>query len=172
MPANPKPSTRRSRRGKGASGQPGRERASLFERAVSPALFRKLVRRARAAAGSSYSPYSRFPVGAAVLTADGRVFSGSNVENASYGLSICAERNALFQAVAGGSRRVRVVVVWVPSGRPVSPCGACRQVLHEFGPTAVIVSVSPSGYRATWRMEELLPKPFGPARLTGPARRR
>ncbi len=130
------------------------------------------MRRARTAAGSSYSPYSRFPVGAAVLTADGRVFGGTNVENASYGLSICAERSALFQAVAAGSRRVRAVVVWVPSGKPVPPCGACRQVLYEFGPTAIISSVSPSGSRETWRMEELLPQPFGPSRLTEPARRR
>ena len=93
---------------------------------------------ARKASESSYSPYSHFAVGAAVVSADGRVFSGCNVENASYGLTICAERNAIFQAVAAGVREIRALVIYTPTPEPVTPCGACRQVLLEFGEDCAI----------------------------------
>jgi cytidine deaminase len=88
----------------------------------------------------AYAPYSQFRVGAAVLLGDGRAFSGCNVENASYGLSICAERNAVFSAVAGSSKKPEIVAAAVVNHRGVacSPCGACRQVLAEFGPNAVV----------------------------------
>ena len=100
----------------------------------------KTFRLARAAMKHAYAPYSNFRVGAAVLLSDGRVFSGCNVENASYGLTICAERNAIFSAVANSSRKPEIVAVAVVNhrGAPCSPCGACRQVLAEFGPRAVV----------------------------------
>ena len=83
---------------------------------------------------NSYSPYSRFPVGAAILTGDGRIFTGCNVENRSYGLTNCAERTAAFTAVAEGARRFEAVAIAAPKADyPVGPCGACRQVLTEFG---------------------------------------
>src|SRR6516162_4778763 len=104
-------------------------------------LVQELVRAARAASERAYCPYSHFPVGAAVLTEAGRVFAGCNVENASYGLTVCAERSAVFQAVAAGERHVRAVVIYTPTPRPTAPCGACRQVLNEFGPDALVVSV-------------------------------
>lgn len=93
---------------------------------------RNLVTAARRAAARSYSPYSRFPVGAALLTADNSVLSGCNVENSSYGLTLCAERNALSSAVAAGHRRFKALAVVGGRGQPASPCGACLQALAEF----------------------------------------
>src|SRR5271165_5326716 len=87
---------------------------------------------ARAAAGRAYCPYSRFPVGAAVLTDRGEIYSGCNVENASYGLTVCAERNAVFQAVARGTGplRIQAMLIYALAQSPTAPCGACRQVLY------------------------------------------
>jgi cytidine deaminase len=105
----------------------------------------------------AYAPYSGFRVGAAVLLRDGRVFAGCNVENASYGLTICAERNAIFAAVAASSAKPEIVAVAVCNHRafPCSPCGACRQVIAEFGPRAVVWYLGANGFvRRT--MQELL----------------
>jgi cytidine deaminase len=88
---------------------------------------------AEAAAANAYVPYSGFRVGAACIGDDGQIHSGSNVENASYGLTICAERNAVFQAVAAGQQQIRALLVYTPTPEPVTPCGACRQVICEFG---------------------------------------
>jgi len=88
---------------------------------------------ARVAAANAYAPYSGFRVGAACIGNDGRIHCGSNVENASYGLTICAERNAIFQAVAAGQKKIRALLVYTPTPEPVTPCGACRQVICEFG---------------------------------------
>jgi cytidine deaminase len=89
---------------------------------------------------NAYAPYSKFQVGAAVLLHDGRIFTGCNVENASYGLTICAERNAIFAAVAASAKKPAIVAVAVVNRRgiPCSPCGACRQVIAEFGPGAMV----------------------------------
>ncbi|MEM8962607.1 MAG: cytidine deaminase [Acidobacteriota bacterium] len=89
---------------------------------------------AREASRNAYCRYSNFPVGAALVTASGIIYTGCNVENASFGLTICAERNAVFQAVASGHREVTAVAVYVSGDAPASPCGACRQVLSEFMP--------------------------------------
>jgi cytidine deaminase len=94
-----------------------------------------LLSRAREAAKNSYSPYSRFPVGAALLCADGTIVTGANVENRSFGLTICAERSAIFTALSMGRRIFRAIAIACPGSEvPVSPCGACRQVLSEFCP--------------------------------------
>jgi cytidine deaminase len=122
----------------------------------------RLLRAARAAARRAYAPYSKFRVGAAVR-AGGRVFIGANVENASYGLSICAERAALFAAAAAGYRRVDAVAVSCIDAKKdgnesaLMPCGACRQVMAEFGTAAMPVHVDGLGQFA---LAELLPKPF------------
>ncbi len=113
----------------------------------------------------AYCPYSRFPVGAAIVSESGAVFVGCNVENASYGLTMCAERNAVFQMVASGETTIKAVVVYTPTPVPSSPCGACRQVINEFGPGAVIISVcnGPDELRTT--LGDLLPEAFGPRNL-------
>lgn len=123
----------------------------------------RLLKAAASAAHNAYCPYSRFRVGAAVLTEDGRIFAGCNVENASYGLTTCAERNAVAAAVAGGSRRVKAVAIVTGGRAPASPCGACRQVLSEFAtPDTVIYSASLRnlGNRKTWLLKSLLPDSF------------
>jgi len=114
---------------------------------------------ARAVRDRAYAPYSRFRVGAGLETEDGSVFVGCNVENASYGLSLCAERAALAAAVAAGFRRFRRLVVVSDSDPPASPCGACRQALAEFAPTLVVEAVG-RRHHSRWTMAELLPAPF------------
>ena len=100
----------------------------------------ELFCKALEASKNSYSPYSKFPVGAAILSEDGRVFTGCNVENRSYGLANCAERTAMFSAAAEGVRRISAIAIAAPkSDYPVGPCGACRQVLTEFGEGSVPV---------------------------------
>jgi len=110
-------------------------------------LRQELFRQARAAMKHAYAPYSKFRVGAAILLEDGRIFTGCNVENASYGLTICAERNAVFAAVSATSKKPVIVAVAVINHRgvPCSPCGACRQVLAEFGPRATVWYLGPKG---------------------------
>jgi cytidine deaminase len=125
----------------------------------------QLMRAARAAAKHAYAPYSKFRVGAAVLTGTNEIFAGCNVENASYGLCNCAERTAIFNAVAAGQREIRCVVVYTPTPKATAPCGACRQVIYEFGPAARVISVCDSGERIDTTIEALLPRAFGPADL-------
>jgi len=132
---------------------------------ISAALLRRLERAARTAAKASYSPYSKFRVGAAVLADSGRIYTGTNVENASYGLANCAERTAIFTAVASGERAITAVVVYTPTPGPTMPCGACRQVINEFGPDAGVVSVCDSKHRAVTTLAKLLPEAFGPRDL-------
>jgi cytidine deaminase len=123
------------------------------------------VAEARAARERAYAPYSRFHVGAALLADDGRVIPGANVENASYGLSMCAERTAAFRAASEGVRRLVAVAVAASNEEPTWPCGACRQVLWEFGPDMVVVSEGAGGRREERRLADLLPDAFGPADL-------
>jgi cytidine deaminase len=113
----------------------------------------------------AYAPYSRFSVGAALLAADGTIYTGCNVENASYGLAICAERNAVAHAVAQGAREFTALAVVTENG--VTPCGACRQVLAEFGPEMTVIVLDVSGHRRVYRLDELLPDAFTPAQLGG-----
>ena len=120
-----------------------------------------LVQAARSARAHAYAPYSGYAVGAAVLTDDGRVFAGCNVENASYGLSVCAERVAVFRAVADGARSIEAVAVVTQDG--ATPCGACRQVLMEFASKpeeCVIWIATPDQIMARHTLSELLPNAF------------
>jgi cytidine deaminase len=126
----------------------------------------ELLRLAREAAGRAYAPYSRFPVGAAVRTDDGRRFAGANVENAAYPQGQCAEASALGAMVAGGGGRVAEVVVAAPSEAECAPCGGCRQRLREFmGPDAPIHLADLERVRRTTSLAELLPLSFGPESL-------
>lgn len=125
-----------------------------------------LLDAAREARENAYAPYSRYLVGAAVLTDDGEIFAGANVENASYPLSVCAERSAVQRAASEGARRlVAVAVVGSSPDCPAWPCGGCRQVLHEFGQDLVIISEDPGGMRHERELAELLPDAFGPEDL-------
>ena len=121
-----------------------------------------LIREARGVAERAYAPYSGFRVSAVVVDEDGNRYYGVNVENSSYGLTVCAERVAVFSAVAGGARRISKVVVYsLDSERPVVPCGACLQVISEFGgDDTLIYMVSRDGYYEVAKLGELLPKRF------------
>lgn len=138
-----------------------------FMPAPTPAQLRKLEASARQAAGRAYAPYSRFPVGAAVLTVSGEIFAGCNVENASYGLSNCAERTAIFNAITSSKKslQVKCLVVYTPTKSVTPPCGACRQVIHEFGPEARVISLCDSKEKLDVTIGTLLPGAFGPADL-------
>jgi cytidine deaminase len=127
--------------------------------------FDALLDEARRASSRAYAPYSKFHVGAAVLSDDGRVFTAANVENASYGLTSCAERNAIFAAVYAGVRTIVAVAIHTPTDEPVSPCGACRQVIFEFGPQARVVSCCDGEGEQHWSIDQLLPGAFGPKNL-------
>jgi cytidine deaminase len=131
-----------------------------------PQTLDALIAEARAASLRAHCPYSNFRVGAAVLTDADAIISGCNVENASYGLALCAERNAVVAAVLQGMRAVKAVAIFTPTGSPVTPCGACRQVLREFTRDAPVVSVCLDGQRLVRSLVELLPDSFGPESLT------
>ena len=119
----------------------------------------ELVRRAREVMKNAYAPYSKFHVGAAIEADDGTLHVGCNVENASYGLTICAERMAVGAAVAAGKRVLRRVAVATAVEPPATPCGACRQLLAEFGLDLEVIAVGPSSERR-WTLRELLPEAF------------
>lgn len=135
---------------------------------ISPAQLRQLETAAREAARRAYAPYSKFRVGAAVLTSSGHIYAGCNVENAAYGLCNCAERTAIFNAVAAGEKKLKLecVVVYTPTKTATAPCGACRQVIYEFGDQAKVISICRGRDRTEHSISELLPGAFGPKDLS------
>ena len=134
---------------------------------IDAAEARALLDQAIRARENAYAPYSRFPVGAALRARDGRVFTGVNVENASYGLGNCAERVAIGKAVSEGAREFDAVAVVGPQNDlPCAPCGACRQVLYEFGPDMVVVPPDGEGGYQLQTVRDLLPGGFDASRLT------
>ena len=124
----------------------------------------ELLQYAHAARENAYAPYSRFAVGAALLCADGRVYQGCNIENASFGLTNCAERTALFKAVSEGEREFTAIAIAAEGSAPW-PCGACRQALHEFAPDIRVLVTWGDAQRGEALLPELLPKGFGPKDL-------
>ena len=121
-----------------------------------------LAAQALTAQRKAYAPYSKFPVGAA-LQMSGQVFVGANIENASYGLGVCAERTAVFAGVLAGASRLEAVAVCTDASPPSSPCGACRQILLEFAPdpaAVTVVAVNPQGERRAWTLAQLIPDGF------------
>jgi cytidine deaminase len=130
------------------------------DRDADPKRADELIARARTAMEAAYAPYSRFRVGAALESEDGRIFEGCNVENASYPVGTCAERVALGHAVTSGARRFTRIAIVSSGARPASPCGMCRQALVEFGAELVVIAVAAEGERTEWRLGELLPAAF------------
>jgi cytidine deaminase len=139
---------------------------------IPASTLRRLGQAARATAKASYSPYSKFRVGAALLAGSGKIYAGCNVENASYGLCNCAERTAVFTAVAAGERVIEAVAVYTPTPVPTMPCGACRQVINEFGADALVIAICDSGQRLERPLSALLPEAFGPTNLLKASARR
>lgn len=128
-----------------------------------------LIEAATAARERAYAPYSGFSVGAAVASADGRIFSGCNVENRSYGLALCAERSAVAAAVAAGARGLAACVVVADADPLATPCGLCRETLTEFAPPELpILLVAPDGRRRETRLGQLFPEPFRLPRRQNP----
>jgi cytidine deaminase len=130
---------------------------------------KSLLAAAVAARRGAYAPYSNFSVGAALLGRDGRIWTGANVENASYGLGMCAERTAIFSAVTANARNFEAIAVAGPDGMTTMPCGACRQVLFEFAPQLRIIYAD-QGEVKSQTIQQLLPDAFGPAQLREAAR--
>jgi cytidine deaminase len=130
-------------------------------------VMQELIDQAQAAYQQAYVPYSHYPVGSAALFSSGEIYSGCNVENASYGLTVCAERNAIFQAVAQGERELRGIAIAVPTDVYPSPCGACRQVIREFAVDCPVILVNGQGKTRVTRLKTLLPEAFGPENLGG-----
>ena len=138
----------------------------------SDAVVREMRSAARAAMKNAYCRYSKFRVGAAVLTPEGKIFAGCNVENASYGLTICAERNAIFQAVAKGAiakeRKLKAVVIVTPTTKLTPPCGACRQVIYEFcEEDDADIFIFGGAKVGSFKLSVLLPEAFGPKDVLG-----
>ncbi|MFB3896347.1 MAG: cytidine deaminase [bacterium] len=122
--------------------------------------WKKLIEAAKKVRKNAYAPYSKFKVGAAVLAGSGKIYIGSNVENASFGLTICAERNAIAQAVAQGEKKIQAIAIVADSNELTPPCGACRQVIYEFGKETEILLVNHKGKQQLFNISELLAAPF------------
>lgn len=125
----------------------------------------RLLTAAREARKHAHAPYSGFRVGAAVLTTSGQIISGCNVENSSYGLTICAERVALFSAIAAGERSFAAIAVATASDALIPPCGACRQVISDLAGNVPVYLINAKGRRQSMDLKSLLPKAFGPRHL-------
>ena len=125
----------------------------------------ELIELAKRASKAAHAPYSKFVVGAALVTTDGRTFAGCNVENASYGLTICAERVAVFKAVSEGCTSFSEIAIYTPTPAPTTPCGACRQVLREFSKNLIVSSGCEGGAVLVRTLDQLLPDSFGPEAL-------
>ena len=121
---------------------------------------KELVKKAIEARKKAYAPYSKFKVGAALEAANGKVYTGCNVENASYGITVCAERVALFKAVSDGVKIFKRLVIVADTKQPCSPCGICRQALYEFAPNLEVVMANTKGKTKIIKFGELLPHPF------------
>ena len=123
--------------------------------------FKKLIKEAEKARKKAYTPYSKFKVGAAVLSVDGKIFTGCNIENASFGLTVCAERVAIFKAISEGSTKFEAIAVIGNTDKACSPCGSCRQVISEFGEDITLIMANLKGDIKIKKIKELLPEAFG-----------
>lgn len=133
----------------------------VTDKAIDPITDNELIAMADGARGMAYVPYSHFHVGAALIDENGRIFTGSNIENASYGATNCAERTAIFKAVSEGSRKIRKLAVVCDQSTPCMPCGICRQVMAEFATRDFeLLAASPTGEFRRYTANEMLPDAF------------
>lgn len=129
-------------------------------------LLNEVIAAAKSAYQLAYAPYSKFHVGSAALTAEGNIVKGCNVENASYGLTVCAERNCISNAVINGEQQFQVIVIYTEQDKLTPPCGACRQVIAEFfEQSAPVIAVNHKNEQQVWTVEQLLPDAFTPKDL-------
>ena len=128
---------------------------------------KEYIKQANEILDRAYVPYSKFHVGAVVVDMNGNVYKGINVENASYGLTICAERNAISSAVTEGMKKIDLIVITGNTDEPISPCGMCRQVIREFATpdTRIVLATSKNDNYIVWTLEEMIPYSFGPEHL-------
>lgn len=120
----------------------------------------ELINAAKQASKFAYAPYSKFKVGSAILTKANKIYTGANIENASYGLTICAERVALFKAISEGEKKFKAIAIYTNTKRFTMPCGACRQVLSEFSPKIELILINGAGKIKKTNLAKLLPYPF------------
>lgn len=120
----------------------------------------ELINAAKQASKFAYAPYSKFKVGSAILTKANKIYTGANIENASYGLTICAERVALFKAISEGEKQFKAIAIYTNTKRFTMPCGACRQVLSEFSPKIELILINGAGKIKKTNLAKLLPYPF------------
>lgn len=132
----------------------------MNKKELSPHFAQKLLDAALEARKHAYAPYSNFTVGASVLTENGEVFTGCNIENVSYGATVCAERVAIFKAISAGHKSIKALAVVADHPEPISPCGICRQAMSEFGSDADVLMANTKGHTRTTNMKELLPITF------------
>jgi len=142
-----------------------RNRVTLSKIKIKEIIESNLYKAASKAREKAYAPYSKFHVGAAIETTDGVIFSGCNVENCSYGLTSCAERNAIFTAVAAGYQEFSRILILSEADIPATPCGACRQVIAEFAPEIEVISITVAEQAIIETMSSLLPYAFTPKNL-------
>ena len=128
---------------------------------------KEYIKQANEILDRAYVPYSKFHVGAVVVDTEGNVYKGINVENASYGLTICAERNAISSAITEGMKKIDLIVITGNTDEPISPCGMCRQVIREFATpdTRIVLATSKNDNYIVWTLEEMIPYSFGPEHL-------
>ena len=127
--------------------------------------YKGLIQAARKAKTHSHSPYSKFRVGAAVMTKSGKIYTGCNIENSSYSLTVCAERTALFKAVSEGEKKFLAMVISTDVNDFISPCGACRQVISDLAGDIIVILTNGVGKTKIMKMKDLLPHPFTPKNL-------
>jgi len=124
------------------------------------AVEKKLISEAEKARKNAYAPYSKFSVGAALLSRSGKVYTGANLENSSFGQTVCAERLALYKAVSAGEKDFKKIAIVAPGAKPVTPCGICRQALFEFSPELEVICSNLKGQVKKYTLKQLLPYPF------------
>ncbi len=127
--------------------------------------YRELLDSAIKASKNAYAPYSKFEVGAAVLTSSGKIYTGANIENVSYGLTICAERVAIFKAVSNNDNKFEAIAIAGPKNLQLTPCGACRQVINEFAPSSDVIILDKKSKLKVYKINSLLPQAFSKIKL-------